>query len=876
MKRTKTFVTKFLSVLAVGAIVLSSCTKDLEDRLDKVEETLNIVVKDVADLQKALEDLDVKVSSIKGEGTTVVGAQDAVTGLITLTFTNPDKVITFNGVGSSTIPTPTPPDGNDAAEVIVTEDAVNNTTTVRIKQPNGTFKEFTYPTTITNITNVSGIVIGAKLESITQVGLDDFMYITLNTNSSDQIALNANNLFITNAYATKASIFEKTENLTIMEVTPVTGALNEFKVRVRGALESNAEYRIGVKQEVNNIMSQDIFACEVEAFSSIDAIEVAGINVSNNTNTTGIEAVVDNSTTVFSKELPVEFSNNFNNTSTNVTYRTSGYSVVCYRMKTATTVADAITKSGLGATQLLSAAADAAVITEYDENLAALAINTTAAERYNGITAPAVAENALPLAFTLPAFDATKVGTQYYVVSLSGKCDVDNKVIRSTFVIQVDIKNNKHYTVTAGKVGLTADDMNYTVADALGKNYSIETGNSKVEANNLSAKLYDAKGVQITNGTISAVPAGTDGIGGDGRMTYKVTLPKALAAGVYSVVVTDNYDAKNSNLVITQEITIVEPTVTFTAKSAAGYAAGVYDSFSQTIVKDYTYASAFTTTVANATGILNVNAVAGHKIYYRLNIGGGKYLDGYTTDLSAYTYAGTAAAKVVADMTEVPGSALAAGESVARIAYNKSYPVDAYIVLENGQIIKKSTGITVKYMTLDPITGFVQDINQKVSATREFAIAVDGTETFDVSYIIGQAKPMFFTNTAGTKLYLTEADSKVLPESVKAIKNSTLEYKVEEIPYSEEYFTAAIGQTPTEADKFTFVEFTGTNSKLAATAAEIVGTTPVMIKYTLAGATTKISGIKKAITQVVTVTGKDVWERPFTLKINVTVSPKVK
>lgn len=92
-KLSKMALTAFLFVISV---LFASCTKDLEDRVKKVEDQVGKLITDVASLQSELDKID-------PAGSTVAMTKDATTGRITITTTNPTNTITFDGDKSTAV-----------------------------------------------------------------------------------------------------------------------------------------------------------------------------------------------------------------------------------------------------------------------------------------------------------------------------------------------------------------------------------------------------------------------------------------------------------------------------------------------------------------------------------------------------------------------------------------------------------------------------------------------------------------------------------------------------------------------------------------------------------------------------------------------------
>lgn len=879
MKRMKTFVTKFLSVIALGALVLSSCTKDLEDRVGKVEEGLATVIKDVKVLQDKLAavektittdvlnkitELTTKITALEANGATdaeLAAAKNELNATINaipkiskVTKPNGNIELTFTTNGETEVI-----EFVGAAAVTVVADPATNLTTVTVGG-----KSFTFPTSVVMPSTVTGIVVATDVTggfSLEQDATFDLV-ISLNTSDAKQVALTAENLVITNAYSTKASIYEATSNIIISKVEAITGALNEFKITIKAAkVSAEKSYRLGVITGENNVVRAGTeFKTTVKTFSPIASAKITKIDaitpVAYDSNFGSV--IVDNNTINLNKTVEFTYFNAANN---NITSSTEHFNVYINKIANATSVENAISLAGFaGVAPIL--AGNTTDIVAFKTKFDALRGNASYpnAPEFATMVADPTSAQGVKLNITLPAYDNNKTGKQYYFISILGQSKYDGLMIRTYGVVEVDMQSNQNFTLAAVDANVLL--MKYDVADALGASYANITGVSALVPSKFSCKVFDAENNDVTTEKSKITNLS---LSGESRLKYTIDLDPALVDGEYSVIVTNNY-ATNKNLIIKQKVVVASPVITFEAQAAAnGYTAdGTFNSKDVNPLSfDYTFDSHIKAIVAN-----NVPCT----LHYRVKTIAtpAVYLDGVLDENLQSTYSAVNTS-ITADETEKVASGVLSNQ---RIAYDKTYAVDAFVVFESGHTKTYPTNLTIKYATgASKITGFLAADETTFTESLSRSLVRDAAGALDLSYAKDATKPFYFSN-GGTNIYLQEGDSKSLSKSVNYISKIT--YSVLPVDYNATNMTITDAAATTPIEQYNFVDFS--NSSLNADLT-VIGVSSFTAKYNFAkvGAANGTDCTKVLIpfVQPIKVVVTDIWNRITELKINVTINEPV-
>lgn len=795
MKRTKTFVMKFLSVFILGAAVLAtSCTKDLEDRMDKVEETLATVVKNVADLEKALNDLP-KVGDVSLATTTEGGKQ-------VLVFKVPGKADT-----KITIDIPAYTDNNDAANVTVTPDTPEKGyTQVTIKTPTGD-KNFNYPTTFPS--NVTSIVTLTEGHTVA-VGGTFTVNFKFNTNDGKAVGvIDPSAITPLVGFTTKASAFEKTEDFTVKSVNAVEGSTNEYEITFEAVLNNGGQsnYRFNLTQPTNVITSDyfDVAIGDAPVVTNIavglPAADLASGLVEFTAGTTPVIANISSASTLPYFKAEEYF---FKDNSVVVGNRINHGSIVGqeYKIFKCANVADLMTIVGADGLSLSTdkTGFDAIMKKINDESAKTTGSKLVAAQDHIAIT-----DDKGVLTIT-PDYSKIAANQSKYFVVMTGRVAGANYfvvggivVINKTEVLPNTIKfestlggKSVVFDAVAGTVPGTAlaagevfkvENMLYTVANYTALTTLLTLDNS---VSSTYVDVYDVVTGEKMNKTANGI---TPGVNEHNFFKYSFTLTKDLklvAGNKYNVDIKHVYTASGEGekfFVIRHVLTAGKPASVLATIPAAAFSGYSFDTNMLTYksfeaYKDATDATAkklidFTVNTNEAqnitiatgmkTTITSVVGAAGaatdHQIFYRVKTtkdAAVVYLDGLGANDALVQTAAPVGAYKVADKEVI--DAMDAAKN--RLEQDKEYAMDVVVLFSDGnktilpaKVIfstVKITGFKTAAESQDVITTFNRDIN------------VDGTTKVDLSYVMdgGTVKPFFFAvNTTpknSTALWLAE------------------------------------------------------------------------------------------------------------------------
>lgn len=260
---------RILAVVLLGVGSLLSCTKNIEDRIGKIEEKLTEVIKDIETLQKKLTEVEAmipaeaidkiavltkRIETLESTGATdeevkkaIMDAKaelDATINTIpkisSKTLTNGNIELTFT-VGASTTQKI---EFVDPSQITISVKE-NNMTEVTVGG-----KTFRFPTSVVVPTTINNIQV--TTEPISADRMTSFtLKMWIGTSDGKPVELTAGNLKITNAL-TKASFFDEVNNLKIISITKNGTEVNEFNVVVKVMLQSVASnYSIEIMQNNN-------------------------------------------------------------------------------------------------------------------------------------------------------------------------------------------------------------------------------------------------------------------------------------------------------------------------------------------------------------------------------------------------------------------------------------------------------------------------------------------------------------------------------------------------------------------------------------------------------------------------------------------------
>lgn len=786
---------KFLSVFILGAAVLAtSCTKDLEDRMDKVEETLATVVKNVADLEKALNDLP-KVGDVSLATTTENGKQ-------VLVFKVPGKADT-----KITIDIPAfPADNNDAANVTITPDApTKGRTQVTIKTPEGD-KNFDYPTTFPS--NVTSIVTLTEGHTVA-VGGTFTVNFKFNTNDGEAVGvIDPSAITPLVGFTTKASAFEPTKDFTVKSVNAVEGSLNEYEITFEAVLNNGAQsnYRFNLTQPTNVITSDffDVTIGDAPVITNISvglpAADLATGLIAFTAGATPVIATISSTSTLPALKAEEYF---FKGGAVNVANRINHGSIVGqeYKIFKCADVADLMAVVGANGLSLSTdkTGFDAIMKKINDESAKTTGSKLVAADDHIAITD---AKGVLTITpdYTKIADNQSKyfvvmtgrvAGANYFVVG--GIVVINKTAVLPNAIPFISTLGGKSVVfdaatgtvpgtdLAAGEV-FKVENMLYTVA-----NYTALTTLPTLD-NNVSSTyvdVYDAVTGEKMNKTANGI---TPGVNEHNFFKYSFTLTKDLklvAGNTYNVDIKHVYTASGEGekfFVIRHVLTAGKPASVLAATPADAFAGYSFATDMLTYKSFAAYASAADATAkklidftANTNEAQNITIATGMKTTITSVVGAAGAATDYqifyrvkTTKDAAVVYLDGLGATDALLQTATPVGVYKVAEkevidAVAtnnRLEQDKEYAMDVVVLFSDGN--KTIIPAKVIFSTVK-ITGFKTAAeSQDVITTFNRDIKVDGTTKVDLSYVMngGTVKPFFFAaNTTpknSTALWLTE------------------------------------------------------------------------------------------------------------------------
>lgn len=871
------------------AISFASCTKDLEDRVDKVEKDVAQLFTDVAKFGETLKALSEKPDL------TMSVAQDEA-GKVTITTKNPTNSIEFNGADGKgsvvSIQRNTPEDGKTS---ILIEGDVNS--------------PYVFTTDVAIPTNVNGIVFVSSKgvdnsDRITLFETKSFSFnIYLNTNDGKPVtALNEDSFTIVEP-KTRAAESEiiNSDFYTISKVEQVE-TTNEYRITVATTSIGETTPWKNLRLRLNNpaqTISETLFV-DVASVPDFNSIKYSLATPTSFEVFTGAAVADFKSDIVYVVDGVIQ--PKVRNVEVNILddgllLKSSGefvspFTATVYEYKTATLPA-IHTKVNFSEAE----------VTAYDATVAAwVAANSDVKV---STTLATVSIDEVSTYYNI-ALDAAKVAgevanneTKKFFIVLGGKSFSTNGLYaRATAKYEI----TRRAAITMDPVTINTVVANEASATALysfeqiykDKTYAALTGESTpTTATSANVKVFNENGEIVL--TTPALNKTTQlSLNPQNYLIYNINNldVSKLASGVYTVELALEYKA-GMFINFVQQVTISRPKIVPTLKAAVDAKLGWVKTGTDYVLNSIKPLNDATTglgviaplvqNTADFAGVMTITGtgtgtpafVSGtnYKVFYRLYtpgaVAGTKvYIDGQV-DYKAYLYATTpvtayTAVKEVADLT-IPGL------TAANILMDTKYFVDAVVVYQSGIKVEFKDICTYTYATT-PITSFMDVAGPSAvvskDLTRTYNLGETANTLFDFSYIKDAQKYFFLGDAA--KFTANWDISTTVPflsynRSLKAMK-----YEIEELSPADQAKVVKADGTAADAATVSLIQF-GTAQSIA-DVKTATRTAATLSWATLNGNATKLSG---AVTQKIKISATDVWDREVVRYVVVTINPAV-